>query len=264
MHLMTLFLGLIFTISTLANPRDQLQVLTIEEPPFNFTNRAGELDGISVDAVKAIGHELGESVDIEQIPWVRAYQMAETLPGVVLFTAARIQERESSFYWIMPVVQNSWGFFSLPENQKTITSLQQLKNERAIGVLRGGAREAYLKRHGFNNLVAATTYLQLKKMLLKGRISMFFFAKSGLMELDADKESAVCVASSYEIVPPPSYIIMSKVTDAETVKRWRYAAATIRSNGTYKAIAEKWARQLSNECGATAVYRNGLLDFSNQ
>lgn len=260
MHWLT-FPILLLALASHAN--DQIRVFTIEEPPFNFIDDDGELTGISVDFVHAMRERMDTDFEVTLMPWVRAYKMAQTEPGVVLFTAARIKERENLFHWITPVVQNSWNFFSHSGSVFSVNNLEDLKQVRGIGVMRGGAREAYLREHGFTNLVTASTYGQLNKMLASERISLFFFAESGLIDLsDQAAVDVSCISDVFQVTPPRSYIVMSKATSPAIVDRWKQAAAELKADGTYERIAKKWQNYLQANCGISSAYQDGVLDFT--
>lgn len=248
----------------LADPA-RLSVYTIEEPPFNFVDHDGRLTGISVDVVTELLRRSGDKGDITLIPWARAYQEAQRTAGVVLFTAARTPEREDKFHWITDVVQNSWGFFAAKKLQFDINSLDDLKAVSRIGVLRGGAREKYLMENGFSNIVPVTTFRQLERMLENNRIDLFFYAELGLATAASVRDDELPPFKSvFNVLPPRSYILMSKATDPEVVTRWQQLAKEIKEDGTFNRIAQKWRHYLLTECRFDATTNDGVLDLRQQ
>jgi len=248
----------LFANSVLADVR----IYTIEEPPFNFVDEQGELTGISVDFIREVQRRVGDDSEIELMFWARAYQIAQTESDVILFTATRAKYREPLFRWLAPVVRNAWRFYTVDGQYPEVDDLEVLKSAAGIGVLRSGAREAYLKERGFENIVATKSLKQINKMLDKNRLPLIFFAEAGLATTSYQQGIDMARFSPvYTVYPPASYILMSKATSESTFLRWKKAANQIKADGTYQRIANKWIRYLKEYYGISAHHQDGALNL---
>ncbi|HDR73009.1 MAG TPA: transporter substrate-binding domain-containing protein, partial [Methanoculleus sp.] len=113
-----------------------LTYYTEQNPPFNFEEN-GTLQGISIDLLELITGKMGDQVSREEVrllPWTEAYQAALTQNRTVLFTTARIPEREQSFKWVGPIYSATNVIFARPDSGIVIDEPGDL-NEYQIGVI---------------------------------------------------------------------------------------------------------------------------------
>lgn len=91
-------------VSANADEVSRLLYMTEEYHPYNYT-RNGSVEGVSVDILHEVWRRLGvESFPTVRVyPWARAYRMLGKREGTVLFSTARIPEREGLFQWAGPI-----------------------------------------------------------------------------------------------------------------------------------------------------------------
>ena len=219
---------------------EPLTIVTSEEPPLSFSDEQGVLTGISVDVVREIQRRVGSVDLIEIYPWPRLYHTAEKEPNVVAFTMARTEEREDKFHWITVVNRNAWMLFAKKGSGITISKLEDAKNVKTIGVVQEDVRERLLHSMGFHNLEPVTKWEQNILKLLDDRVSLVFYAASGLAQ-SCRKASVDCgkIESVYTIKLAEAYIAMSKGTSAATVELWQTTAKQMKQDGTFNRIAAK-------------------------
>ncbi|MCP4368506.1 MAG: transporter substrate-binding domain-containing protein, partial [Deltaproteobacteria bacterium] len=196
----------------------QLEILTCEEPPMNF-KKGEEVTGIITDVVKEIIKRTGIKGTIQLEPWARVYKKGLNEPNVVLFTAARTEQRENLFKWVGPMINKRWGLFAKRESSIKIKSLDDAKKVGKIGVMRGDARETLLRAKGFKNLYLLNNHIQALKMLMIGRIDLFASAD---IEISSLTREAGIHPSDEKVVwtlkEIQSYILISKKTSGATVR----------------------------------------------
>lgn len=234
-------------------------------PPTEFTDANGNLTGLSVEIVREIQGRIGDTSTIEVRPWARAYLEALTQPDVLLFTTSRNKEREKQFHWIFHVTTR-WNFlFAKRGSRLKINSLEDAKKVRRIGVLRNGNREKYLKEAGFTNLENVTSHRQNLKKLITGRVDLIFM--SGLEAAALAKDIGIPVTELepvYKVYSNDSYIVLSKNgTELDTVKKWAEAAQSIKADGTFKKIGNKWVGYTSKNYGIAPILKNNVFYFFN-
>ncbi|XPV77443.1 MAG: substrate-binding periplasmic protein [Desulfovibrio sp.] len=234
-------------IADVSAEQEAIKVIGIDEPPMSYLDNDGILKGISIDTVNEIMRRLNISHDIPVYPWVRAKKMALTQPNIVTFTVDRNKDREDKFHWITPISRSRWAFLSMKNKGITITSFEDAKKYKGIGVQRGGVREAHLEKYDFTNVEPATTHRQNIIKLKAGRIQLVFadlgvFA-SECKQLGLSMGQFDIFTTHFE---SHSYIVMSKKgTPTSLVKQWQNTAKEVKEDGTFDRMCRQWTRTLA-------------------
>ncbi|MGQ5525521.1 substrate-binding periplasmic protein [Chitinimonas sp. PSY-7] len=113
-----------------------LNAFTEEWPPYSFSDN-GTVKGIATDLLKEIALEAGISVNIEVVPWKRAYETALHRPATLVFCTARSAEREQLFEWVGPIVPREIWLFGRPDSNNSLLRLDALSG--VIGAVFGDA-----------------------------------------------------------------------------------------------------------------------------
>ena len=81
-----------------------------EFPPFSF-KEDGEVRGVNTDIIRAVFHELGQSVRFEILPTKRAMYMADAGKCAGVYTLTRSPERERVLLFSTPICKVTDVFF---------------------------------------------------------------------------------------------------------------------------------------------------------
>lgn len=167
----TLFLvALLLPISALSDSKN-LTLTTEEYPPFNMTERSGEVTGISTEIVQELMKRSGQDYQIQLLPWNRAYSMALENTDTGVFSTTLTQDRKELFKWVSPVAYNNWVLMAKKGASIQLNSLEDAKKYR-IGAYRGDAIAVFLEKEGFDlDLVRRDELNPLK--LDRGRIDLW-------------------------------------------------------------------------------------------
>ena len=235
-----IFLLLLCTYNINAN---EFRILTNEEPPTNYLDINGEITGITVDIVKKLKEELKLKNKIELMTWARAYNIAQNKPNIVLFTAGKTLHRmQEGFYFIGPVITKKHILYSKASQNLTINSSLDIKSkDLKIGAMRGDWRSKYFKDKGF--IVQDTTnHEQNLRKLMLNRIDLW--TSSNIESAFIAKKAGIKTSSlkaSYEFKEIPSYIMLSKETSKEDVRRWEKAFYDLQKTDFFEKTAKKWS-----------------------
>lgn len=116
-------------------------------PPLNYQDEAGA-QGFSVDLLRLMAAGVGLPLQLQVLPWQRAMQQAEALPGSLLFSLTRTPERETQFQWVGPIAQRRVLIYKLASRvELKLTQLGELGGSR-IGVVRDSAADRQLQAAG--------------------------------------------------------------------------------------------------------------------
>lgn len=243
---------LLATFILIAIPaKAELRFITTEEPPTNYIEN-GKLVGITTDIVVELQKRLNINAPIDVIPWARAYRIAKTQPNVLVFTAGKSPERVAhGFHFIGPISTRTHILVSRKDATFSIEQLNDIKNLKLnIGAMRGDWREKYFVDRGFVVQNATNHYIVLK-MLAAGRIPLAISSDLELPALiTASNLDTDLFKPAYKFKTSDSYILLSKGTRKETVKKWHDAFKHLQLSDFFDKTAAKWGKKL----GVNLVY----------
>lgn len=211
--------------------------LTEEYYPFNYTEN-GELKGISVDMLHLIWDELGEPAQpIQVMPWARAYDLTRSTPNTVLFSMARIPEREDLFRWAGPLAVTR---FVLIANKSANISLRDMKEAAGyrIGTLRDDVTDLLLHNYCKRNKIEAVADMQHNiRKLLSGRLDMVAYEETSWRQiaikngLSPDDYETVLVLQETFV-----YFAFHKDTPPRLLKNFQQALDKVKTTPAYQEI----------------------------
>lgn len=215
--------------------------MTEELPPFAYY-KDDKLQGLSVDIVRAILARLDLKDSISVLPWARAYHETLKKPNHVLFSMSRNNEREYSFQWVGPIIEDRVYFYSHVNTENSITSIEDAKKAKTVIVSRDFPEHKFLQDKGFNNLSLVVSPAQgFKRIISKrgdlmpaGELTVLPTVKRLKINGLLLKNTGVQLFSHY------LYIAMSLNTPQTEVKRWQQALDQIKTDGAYKKIIDKY------------------------
>ncbi|POZ61969.1 hypothetical protein C2I19_10975 [Chromobacterium alticapitis] len=152
---------------------ERLQAFTEDVPPLNYLDH-GRVKGFSTELLQLVAKEAGFELDIETLPWLRAYARARSTPGALLYTLVRTPERESQFQWVGPISPRRIYLYKLAERRDIrIASSAELARYRN-GALAGSAAAKQLAEMGLSGDsldIGHSDTSDLQKLVL-GRLDM--------------------------------------------------------------------------------------------
>jgi polar amino acid transport system substrate-binding protein len=220
----------------------QLTYLTDELAPFNY-QEGGILTGISVEILEAVFRDIGVTrtrSDVRVVPWTEGFQAARNDTSTVLFSVARIPEREPYFKWAGPFTSARSVLFAPMTRDITIATPADL-NQYRIGTVQDSVENALLIEQGVNasHLVPGQTPEDLLRMLDAGQIDLWAMGdlpgRHQMLKTAADP-------NAYEIVYTLSendlyYVFSSDVPDI-LVSAFQYSLDTVRNEKDAQGVSE--------------------------
>jgi polar amino acid transport system substrate-binding protein len=216
-------------------------LFTEPDPPENFIDDNGNLDGSSVDMVEAMMDVMGIDDPIIMSNWVDGYSTVQLVPNTALFSTFRTEQREKLFKWIGPISKISYVFVVRADSDYHIENLDDARLMRSIGTVTGWASEEQLVTLGFNNVVTWSTPQEVLQKLFDGDIPCIVLTDLNLRMLiqelghqpkDVRKETTL---SDLE-----AFLAFSLDTDKELLAQWQSAYSEIVANGKLQEIWDSW------------------------
>lgn len=215
-----------------------ITIVTEDFPPYNYwhDNRA---KGLSTEVVKAVLEETGIESEIEFYPWARSYLMTQNGRNTLIYSIARIEEREDLFHWVGTIAPYRTSLYKLKTNDAvTVRELDQAKNYY-VGVSVEDVIFTYLKSKGFSKLeVAGRDVFNLRKLML-GRLDLVAYDEASFQHMLVNEEmdpSRFERVFRLEDLSGELYMAFGRDTDPALVTAFREGLQAVKDKGIYDEI----------------------------
>lgn len=209
-----------------------LRVVT-EDTAYSYL-QDGQVSGTASQVVEATLQRAGlTDYHVALYPWARAYDMALSEPGVLIYLIARTPEREALFRWVGEIMRIEYHFYKLRSRDDIqVPDLEAAKGYR-IGVLREDVRHQYLQAKGFHKIVVAAQNSENFRRLLNGQVDLVPMPEQDIVVLC--NEAGIDPASVERVFTPDAatqlYMAYSRQTDDDVVLRTQAAFEQLRAEG---------------------------------
>ncbi len=216
------------------------RIITEEFPPYNYASKDGKILGISTEIVREILKRLGHPDNIETMPWADGYKLAQEEDNTILFSTTRSPMRENLFKWVGPLVPNNSVFFARRGSGIAITSLEDAKKVKSIGVYKDDFGELLLKEKGFTNLDAVLENQMNVQKLLDGEIDLWIANELTGKHMIAKAGAGGKIKKIFEVQQNYMSMAFSKGTPGSVIEKWQQVLDEIKADGTYAQIFSQW------------------------
>ncbi|WP_166840407.1 substrate-binding periplasmic protein [Rheinheimera pleomorphica] len=217
-----------------------VRLLTEHSPPGQYLNAQGEVSGVTVELIKHVQRQLGESGTPELMPWGRALSIARNANNVALFETVRTAERESWFKWVGPLMHYSIKLYGLKHRLGIEATELSLPGKLIACSYRNAVTAQDIKRFGFTegrNLILTSKSGECLDMLIYGRVDLMAITEYILPEYSKDVTRA-----GYELVAVrhlterKRYLAFSPDVSDERIQRWQQALEQSYRDGTMRKL----------------------------
>lgn len=211
---------------------------------FQFINDAGRLDGFTIELVKALAREAGYQLEIELMPWARAYKRARSEQNLLIFSIAKTPEREPMFNWVgthCRIPLYLWAAKNHPITE--VSDINALK-AYSFAIINGSRMEQYLTQKGFTNLYRLANIEQIFGMLQMGRAD---FNISGALQMQSPSfkqkvdPSLFRIVYTFEDISNDLSIALSLGSDPLLVEEFQTAFAKLQQTSALAKLKEAWS-----------------------
>lgn len=221
-----------------------LRVLTEETHPLNYSED-GKVTGFSTELLRAMLKQAGIVAEPEIMPWIRAIQLTREQPGTLLYSTARLQERENSFLWIGPISPiNVYAYKLRARKDLRLSGIRDLALHPTGLVREMASTRMVLQQTGLSEdafEMARNGKSNLHKLLL-GRLEFAVFMEWNFIALckelqvsPAEFEPVLLVDGSTGL-----YFAMNKNSDPGLVARLQAAWAVVQKSGLQEKLRKKY------------------------
>ena len=231
---------------SLAQENRVQRILTSWEPPGNYLDEQKRMVGTSIDIVNKIKEKLNLNVSIELQPWSRVYKRLLTATNTVAFTAAKTPQRiKHGFHFIGPIFTRQHVLLKRKNSLLNITSLKDVQAQNlVVGGVRGDWRTLFLKGLGIS-VDEVTLHSQNVHKLINKRIDLWVTSKVEAPSIiNQTNYKGLEFEQALTFSKKASYLMFSKHTAPQILKRWERAYLDIQSSGFLEKTSRIWSKKL--------------------
>jgi polar amino acid transport system substrate-binding protein len=212
-------------------------------PPLNYEEN-GKMTGFATELLRQMASEAGHSVQLEVMPWMRAYRTVKQQPGSALYSIVRNPEREALFKWVGPIAPRRIMVYALASRPDVKVRRPQDLLRYRLGVLAESSAASQLLQLGLPEArleYGQSDEVNLKKLLL-GRadgVVMLDWAmrwQQKLQQVDAARIRPVwSLDQRYQY-----WFAFNKDTDPATLRSLQRALDQLRADGRLAALKRRY------------------------
>ncbi len=227
---------------------EDLIIYTEDYAPFNYEEE-GKVKGLNVEllleVLKRAKIEKSDK-DIILTSWARGYKETQRRKNTLLFTAARIPQRENMFKWVGPIGASHMALIARTDtnidiennnfNTYKYASMKDVRGEQAL--LDAGTK--------VENILHVNSTESAAHLLARGRVDAWAYDRIVsfwvLSNLGYDPHDFEVIHTFNKSL---HYFAFNKDTDDEIINRMQSALDSVREDGTHRALMEKYTGILS-------------------
>ncbi|WDE01044.1 transporter substrate-binding domain-containing protein [Thalassomonas actiniarum] len=242
-----LTLGLLLPAAIAAKTdASKLLIVTEHMPPFQM-KVGNELTGFTTDIIRAALALTPYNYELALYPWSRSYNIASKKENACIYSMARTKEREKLFQWTTPISITNSSFVGLAANKAiSLNSIEDAKKYHTA-VLKDDFTQQYLLKHGFivnkNLFIVDNPDSFLKLLITRSHIDLILTDKITLNYRAKYNQIDPKIFQDYLRInhaPIKFYLACSNKTAPDIIATLSTAINSIKNNGRFRKIAEKW------------------------
>ncbi len=237
--LAALIVCLLISLEVLA---ESLTIVTENFPPYNFEEN-GQPKGLSTEVVQAVLSETGLECDILFYPWARAYRLSQIQKNTLIYSIARIPEREDMFHWIGVIAPYKTSFYKLRSNDRIVVNSLADAKQFSIGVSLEDVILTYLKGKEFQNLSIVSNDIFNIRMLTRGRLDLIAYDEASFLhKIQAEGLDPSLFERVYRLeeLSGSLYMAFSRGTDPNLVRKFQAALKVVKKKGIIEQIQRRY------------------------
>jgi len=230
-----------------AAPVQALQMLTEENPPYNYTENQ-KPTGLSTEILVEMGRRAKIPMTFAVMPWPQGYEQTQRKLDTCIYSTSRLENRERIFKWVGPLATNSWGLFAKSGFNDPVKTLADVRPYR-IGGVTNDAKIVWLRDNALTNIVAVNEDKLIPPMLTLDR-KQLNAVDLWVTGIYAEKTVAASanvkdIKLVLKIKDEPLWLACNPSLSENTIKALSEALAGMKKDGAYKKITESYDKRFA-------------------
>lgn len=212
-------------------------------PPLNY-EESGRVAGFASELLREMAAEAGHTLQLEVMPWMRAYRTVKQQPGSALYSIVRNPEREALFKWVGPIAPRRIEVYALASRQDVaIRQAADLPRYRH-GVLASSSAASQLLQLGLpaaNLEYGHSDEVNLKKLLLGRADTVVMLNWAMHWQLRQQKVDPARIRTVWTLDQRYQYwFAFNKDTDPALLRSLQQALDSLRADGRLAALRKRY------------------------
>jgi polar amino acid transport system substrate-binding protein len=219
-----------------------LTYITEQFPPYNYLEN-GKLQGISVDLLEKIWDKMDANLNrsaIQILPWKEGYQEALDKNNIVLFSTARLPQREPLFKWAGPIGPIRNVLLAKKDMNISVAAQEDLKKYKIAAISDDSAVQMLLDSGlSKEDLVLEKSSRPIIEMLQNGSIDAWAYGDvAGIWLIDKAGANPSDFKASYELEQTDYYYAFNRSVPDSTVQSFQAAIDSIKTNKDENGVSD--------------------------
>ena len=216
--------------------------------PYSFQDNYGNLQGIDIDTIRAIGEDQGFKVEFYKETWEDMFDsVASGTRDLAMSGIYYSEDRAAKYSLSKPYLFNPSAVMYI-EGQQEVTGLNDIDGLR-VGALRGSKQEDQLeKAGGYNTLTTTDTGFLLYRELIQKKIDAAFLDAPILQYTAKNYPEYKVKVVPYESKDDPTaqVVVLMSPFNTELTNKINAGIENLEKEGTFDKIEQKWLGQQSS------------------
>jgi len=230
--------------------RPDLFIVTEHLPPLQVIDDNFGIGGFATELVQEAIQRTNLNAQFNAYSWTRSYNLALKRENTCIYSMAKLPIRNEKFQWVGPITTTNTVVFGVnAPNAPTLTTLEDAK-KHTIAVIKDDVTHLALLERGFvenENLYVVDSTHSLFRLLIARPDIDFILADDITMSYRAKLAGVATdkIRRVYEIenLPLNFYFACSLATDQTVVASLKKAMSSLKKDGTYQALIDKWRQE---------------------
>ncbi|MGB3109150.1 MAG: transporter substrate-binding domain-containing protein [Psychrobacter alimentarius] len=211
-------------------------------PPFSFQDDYGNMQGIDIDSIRAIGEEQGFKVEFYKETWQNLFDSVESGSRDLGIAGISYKDDRAVKYGLsVPYFFNPAAIMYIKDDM-TVNSLEDLQGKN-VGIVEGTKQEDQLKAMGsYGSLTSRTTPFLMYEDLVQGKVDAILHDLPILQYTAKNHPEYDVKVVPYESQDNPAaqQVILMAKGNSKLINQVNEGIVKLKANGTFKEIEGRW------------------------
>ena len=243
-------------VSSLPDSAPVLKVATTGTmPPFSFQDDYGNMQGIDIDSIRALGEEEGFKVEFYKETWQNMFDTVESGSRDLAISGISYKdERDAKYGLSQPYFFNPAAImYAKPE--LNINSLDDLQGKN-ISAMEGSKQVDQAQQMGkYNNFSTRTTAFLLYEDLMQGKVDAILHDLPILQYTAKNHPEQKVTIVPYEGQDNPSaqQVILMAKGNTELINKINDGITKLKAEGKFKEIEARWLGETTSPTASASA-----------
>ncbi|WP_394210267.1 transporter substrate-binding domain-containing protein [Psychrobacter piscatorii] len=243
-------------VSSLPDSAPVVKVATTgTTPPFSFQDDYGNMQGIDIDSIRAIGEEQGFKVEFYKETWQNLFDSVESGSRDLGIAGISYKEDRAVKYGLStPYFFNPAAIMYIKDGLN-VNSLEDLQGMN-VEVVEGTKQEDQLKAMGsYSSLTTKTTPFLMYEDLVQGKVDAILHDLPILQYTAKNYPEYDVKIVPYEGQDNPAaqQVILMAKGNSKLINQVNDGIAKLKANGTFKEIETRWLGETESPTASTSA-----------